>query len=221
MSRPRLLDLFCGAGGAGYGYHLAGFDVVGVDLDPQPNYPFEFHQADALAFPLDGFDAIHASPPCQAHTSMKRVAWNYKTDHQDFIWPVRARLRAAGVPYIIENVPEAPLLDPMRLCGTSFGLGVETCAGYREVRRHRLFESNTMLLSLPCNHKHKAIGIYGVVAHGRTAKLNFSRTDTVQLGRDAMQMPWCQNFHELAEAIPPAYTEHIGRQIVAAMEIAA
>ncbi len=106
MSRPRLLDLFCGAGGCSVGYHHAGFDVVGVDVNPQKNYPFEFHQADAMAYPLGGFDVIHASPPCQAFTKARKLQGN---THPDLIGPIRERLIAAGVPWVIENVPGAPL----------------------------------------------------------------------------------------------------------------
>ena len=111
----RLLDLFCGAGGASMGYHRAGFDVVGVDINPQPNYPFEFHRADAMEFPLDGFDVIHASPPCQAYCSFSK-----KLGHPDMIAGVRDRL--AGLAYVIENIPGSPLINPIRLCGSSFVL---------------------------------------------------------------------------------------------------
>ena len=139
---PRLLDLFCGAGGAAMGYHRAGFTVVGVDINPQRHYPFEFHQADALEFDVSGFDAIHASPPCQAFTAYKRRP-NHVGDYPDLIWPTRQKLIASGVPYVIENIPKAPLLNPITLCGSSFGL---------DVRRHRLFESNVPLLAPPCDH---------------------------------------------------------------------
>ena len=137
MTRPRLLDLFSGAGGAAMGYHEAGFDVVGVDIDPQPRYPFEFHQADALTFPLDGYDAIHASPPCQAYTQLG------KGEHPRLIEPIRVRLQSAGVPYVIENVVGAPLRNPVKLCGSTFGL---------HVKRHRLFETNVPMLVPPCYH---------------------------------------------------------------------
>jgi hypothetical protein len=127
--RPRALDLFCGAGGASMGLHRAGFEVVGVDACPQPEYPFAFVQADALTFPLDGFAFVWASPPCQAFTAYKR-----RTDHvrprRNLIPAVRARLAAAGVPYVIENVVGAPLRVPVMLCGSMFGL---------DVQRHRLF----------------------------------------------------------------------------------
>src|SRR6187200_2858563 len=117
--RPRLLDLFCCEGGAAIGYHRAGFDVVGVDIVDRPRYPFEFHQADALTYPLDGFDAIHASPPCQAYSITKNA---HDRQHPEMVEPVRARLVASGVPYVIENVVGAPLIDPVTICGSMFDL---------------------------------------------------------------------------------------------------
>jgi DNA (cytosine-5)-methyltransferase 1 len=156
----RLLDLFCGAGGAAMGYHRAGFDVVGVDHRPQPNYPFEFIETDALTFLREGgpirgwFDAIHASPPCQAYSAGARMRNGYAKDHPRLIEPLRELLIQTGLPYVIENVPEAPLRSPMRLCGSQFGL---------DVRRHRAFESNVLLLSNGCTHDHQGVvvGVYG------------------------------------------------------------
>src|SRR5690606_11269994 len=135
MTRPRLLDTYSCGGGAGYGYHLAGFDVVGVDIDPQPNYPFEFIQASALDVLADRefvsqFDAIHASPPCQAYTPLN--AYN-KKDYPDLVDETRELLEASGLPYVIENVPPAPLRDPAILCGKTLGL---------PMYRHRAFETN-------------------------------------------------------------------------------
>src|SRR5215467_701837 len=121
MTRPRLLDLFCGAGGAAMGYHRAGFDVVGVDIKPQPRYPFTFIQADAMTFPLEGFDAIHASPPCQAYI---RSGMYDKSRHPDLLPPVRCQLERSDVPWVIENVPGAPMRVDLKLCGCMFGLGV-------------------------------------------------------------------------------------------------
>jgi C-5 cytosine-specific DNA methylase len=143
--RPRLLDLFCGAGGAAMGYARAGFEVVGVDIAPQPRYPFEFHLEDALEFlPLrriwGDFDAIHASPPCQRWTRAQNAAQN-ADGHPDLITPLRPLLEATGLPYVIENVVGAPLRDPVKVCGLSLGLGV---------KRHRLFESNVSLFVPPC-----------------------------------------------------------------------
>ena len=119
--RPLLLDLFCGAGGAAVGYHRAGFDVVGVDNRPQPRYPYEFHQADAMTWPLDGYDVIHASPPCQAYANV--TAWRGRPDsHPDLLAETRQRLEDSGRPWVIENVPEAPIRADYLMCGSAFGL---------------------------------------------------------------------------------------------------
>jgi DNA (cytosine-5)-methyltransferase 1 len=206
--RLRLLDLFCGAGGAGAGYARAGFDVVGVDIADQPSYPFEFHQADALDFPLDGFDAIHASPPCQRYSALT-ARWGRQGDHPDLIAVVRERL--AGVPRVIENVPGAPLRDPVRLCGSSFGL---------DVRRHRLFETNWPLRGEPCDHPRQTPR-FPVPDRRRAGRLssvvpvygNPNYAGDVELWRAAMGIAW-MSATELREAIPPAYTEHIGRQLL-------
>ena len=205
MRRPRLLDLFCGAGGAGMGYHRAGFDVVGVDISPQPRYPFEFVQADAMTFPLEGFDAIHASPPCQAY-SVTRHNWNARSDHPDLLGPTRERLQEAGVPWIIENVPGAPMRTDLILCGSAFGLGIP---GY-QLRRHRWFElSSGWFFSPPCQHRGPVIGIYG--DHGRDGRRTegYGRYFTLEERREAMGINWMAR-KELDQAIPPAYTEYTG-----------
>jgi DNA (cytosine-5)-methyltransferase 1 len=229
--RPRLLDLFCGAGGASVGYRRAGFDVVGVDIRPQPNYPFEFVEYDAFEYlrgELAGrerglsrqFAAIHASPPCQAHTSMK-VMWNARDDHPDLIAPTRALLQATGLPYVIENVPGAPVSKLTRLCGSSFGLGVEAYDGWRQLRRHRYFETSFPMLSPPCQHEGATIGLYGDHARdqrrvdGKSRGKDFPDRDKLELGRKAMGMPWAQKWREISEAIPPAFTEHVGHQLLA------
>jgi DNA (cytosine-5)-methyltransferase 1 len=203
--KPRLLDLFCGAGGAAMGYQQAGFDVVGVDIVDQPRYPFEFHQADALTYPLDGFDAVHASPPCQAFTAYRRKGHGVGDGYPDLIAPMRSRLQTSGLPYVIENVPGAPLENPVQLCGSSFGL---------DVRRHRLFESSLALLALLCDH-----GWQKPRFPCATNRLNLRRTVEVgvwriplQVQQRAMGIDW-MTLEELSEAIPPAYTEHIGRQL--------
>ncbi len=222
--RPRLLDLFCGAGGAAMGYHRAGFDVVGVDLKPQPRYPFEFHQADALTFPTAGFDAIHASPPCQGYAAGPRNTnrkLGRKYDHPLLIEPMRERLLAAGVPFVIENVVGSPLLDPIRLCGTSFGL---------PLRRHRLFEMHPFALreAPPCRHDLFTEKRYwtGWTQDGHGVG-NKRRATTVQVYGNggekhewpkAMGIDW-MIYDELAEAIPPAYTEFVGRALAAAVEV--
>ena len=213
--RPLLLDLFCCAGGAAMGYHRAGFDVVGVDLAVQPNYPFPFVHADALDLDVDlsQFDAIHASPPCQRYSDLAYRNGNAE-DWPDLVAPVRAMLQAAGVPYVIENVEGAPLIDPTMLCGTMF-------PGLR-VLRHRLFETSFPLTAPPHRTPHPL-----VFTHDRR-KAHFGKLDqdtsfvqvtgggncTVANARDAMGIDWMTK-DELNEAIPPAYTEHIGAQLMA------
>lgn len=205
---PRLLDLFCGAGGAGTGYHRAGFDVVGIDIAPQPRYPFEFHQADALAYVVEHgheYDVIHASPPCQAYSRMRRIT---KRDYPDLIAPVRTLLRQTGRPYIIENVEHAPLQDYVVLCGTMFGL---------RVRRHRWFEiaPSRLMLTPPCScHDGVATGrligqrLRGPKPANRRIPPVFKESEKrTAIGVDWMTLAECQ------EAIPPAYTEWIAGQI--------
>lgn len=217
--KPRLLDLFCGAGGCSVGYHFAGFDVVGIDIEPQPNYPFEFIQADALealaAPDLDGgaFDAIHASPPCQAYSRLKSV--RLENDYPDLVAPTRALLDATGLPYVIENVPGSPVVGSLMLCGSSFGLG----SNGRYLRRHRYFELNWNLGSLvpPCDHRKRgAILVAGhtsmtaVKPNGQARSYQGSKDERAE----AMGIDWMTTA-EIAEAIPPAYTEFIGRQLLA------
>jgi len=205
MTKPRLLDLFCGAGGAAMGYYRAGFEVVGVDINPQPSYPFEFHQADAMTFPLDGFNVAHASPPCQGYTQLG----NKDGRHPLLIEPMRDRLKVAGIPYVIENVVGAPLLSPLLLCGSMFGLGV---------RRHRLFEADPMLWFTPgpCRHAGQEIRAYygkkgnNVQAIGRPPLLRGS----LEHAPADMGIDWMTTWDELREAVPPAYTQWIGTEIL-------
>jgi DNA (cytosine-5)-methyltransferase 1 len=212
--RPRLLDLFCGAGGAAMGYHRAGFEVVGVDIKPQPNYPFEFVCGDALEFLQgigwvdDHFDAIHASPPCQAHTTLRHRTGN---EYADLIPATRCALQATGLPYIIENVPGAPLLNPVTLCGTNFALGVDG----RRLHRHRLFESNVPIMAMPCWHQGQAVGVYGTGGGGQMTRGYKARG--VAQARIALGIDW-MTLAELAQAIPPAYTEHIGGYLLAELK---
>jgi DNA (cytosine-5)-methyltransferase 1 len=227
--RPRLLDLFCGAGGAAMGYSRAGFEVVGVDINPQPHYPFEFHLADAMTWPLDGFDVIHASPPCQAFTALKTM-YNAKP-HIDLLTPMRERLVAWGGPSVIENVAGAPMADYIRLCGTSFGLGT----GEAELRRHRWFEvrPEPPFPQPQCVHGGRlVIGVYG--GHGRdrrrmrpatvgvygSAGGTCVRDGTQQFSTaeraEAMGIDWMTG-NELSQAIPPAYTEWIGCRLLEAI----
>lgn len=209
----RLLDLFCGAGGCSVGYYRAGFEVVGVDNEPQPSYPFEFHQADAIEFLADHsheFDAIHASPPCQRFSVCQHIH-NNGDRYLDLIDPSRRALESTGLPWVIENVVGAPLNQPIMLCGLMFDL---------RVLRHRLFESNTTLFA-PLHPKHPQGNLtnscYGY-STGETgfvcvAGHNFVRT----AGAKAMGIDWMRRREELAQAIPPAYTENIGLQLLSLM----
>lgn len=215
----RILDLFCNAGGAGMGYHRAGFEVVGVDLEPQRNYPFAFIQHDALTLDrrfLRSFDAIHASPPCQGYTGMNAPG---QVGAPQLIDLTRRMLQVTGLPYVIENVEGAvwDMRNPITLCGSMFGLGAQGC----QLRRHRLFESN-IAISAPSPCKHDArpvIGVYGGHARRRAASAGGRGTRDVWEGghraamSEAMGMTWA-TCAEMSEAIPPAFTEHLGRQLL-------
>ncbi len=208
--KPKLLDLFCGAGGASMGYHRAGFEVEGVDIESQPHYPFKFYQADALEFPLEGYDVYHASPPCQAYSRAKNNG--SCKDALGLIPETRRILIATGKPFIIENVEGAPLITPARLCGASFGLGV---SGF-DLNRHRLFESNFPILTSPCqHHRGRTIGVYG---NGTNSyhRNKFGRCVTVDEMREAMGIDWMVR-KELSQAIPPCYTCFIGKYLLAAL----
>lgn len=218
---PRLLDLFCGAGGAAMGYHRAGFQVVGVDIKPQPNYPFTFVQHDALECSVESlrqYDAIHASPPCQHYSTL--ASMHPEGEWPDLIPATRELLISSGRPFVMENVETAPLLrhpglfgiHGFRLCGTAFGLG----ARGMELRRHRLFETNVRLPDPPsCQHRLKTIGVYGHGGHSGKHRMAYAHE-----ARKAMCIDW-MNRDEMCEAIPPAYTEWIGTQLIASMEAAA
>jgi DNA (cytosine-5)-methyltransferase 1 len=226
--RPRLLDLFCGAGGCTKGYQQAGFRVVGVDIKPQPNYcGDDFVQLDALAVLLDlasdgttharGFDAVHSSPPCQFATAYKRTG-NVK-ESPNLILATRTLLIASGLPYVIENVENArsELRDPVMLCGSGFGL---------DVQRHRLFETNFPLMSPGCSHGQWAADRFpGGRSKGRTGSSQGLVRGTVEVGswdipldvqQRAMDIDW-MTLPELSQAIPPAYCEHIGHYLLAAV----
>lgn len=198
--KPRLLDLFCGAGGAARGYRLAGFHVVGVDKEDQPNYcGDEFVKADALDHPLTGFHAVHASPTCQ-HRARVTDWRGSRESHPDTLTPMLARLRAAGVPYVVENVPEAAdvLRPDFLLCGTQFGL---------HVRRHRIFERGfwdgyELLPRCTC--------------YRRPGLVPFEHKDERAFA-DAMGCTW-MTAREGRQAIPPAYTRFIGEQLLAHLE---
>jgi DNA (cytosine-5)-methyltransferase 1 len=215
MVLMRLLDLYCKAGGASKGYADAGFDVVGIDIKKQKRYPYEFIQADCLEILQDmeylrTFDVITASPPCQTHSRTKhlRDAQGKSTDKVDLIPQTRQALIESGKPYVIENVPGAPLVNPVQFCGSSFGL---------KVRRHRLFESSIGIVGSVCKHKEqgKPVGIYGsmrdeIPQGGHTAK-------TIEQAREAMGIEW-MIWGELVEAIPPRYTYEIGKQLLSVLQ---
>jgi len=188
-----LLDLFCGSGGAAMGYSQAGFTVVGVDIAPQPHFPFEFIQADAMTYPLDSFDAIHASPPCQRFARV--TAWRgSRDDHSDLLTPMLKRLSVVSVPWVVENVPEAGLRADYRLCGTQFGL---------KVKRHRDFQRGNWTayeLIQPCQ------------CSGNRSLLPFMHKGERAFA-DAMGCTWMTNT-EARQAIPPAFTEYIGSQLM-------
>ena len=208
---PRLLDLFCGAGGGARGYHDAGFEIIGVDIKPQPNYPYTFVLASAMTYPLEGFDLIHASPPCQHYSIGTRTGpYGNPAQYPDLIALVRNRIQ--HLPFVIENVQGASswMNDPIVLCGEMFGLNVV---------RHRLFESN-LNLEAPIHKPH----LRPVMHRTRQGKL-VQRSAYCQVaghGGDSTQFSlaaWSQAMGiawmtktELIEAIPPAYTQHIGRQ---------
>ena len=194
--KPVALDLFCCQGGASYGLDAAGFQVVGIDIVPQPNYPFPFIRADAITTLPVGFDFIWASPPCQKHTLAQRIQGN---DHPDLIEPTRAMLRASGIPYVIENVVGAPLENPVMLCGAMFHL---------LTYRHRNFECS-FPVEAPHHPRHQAPNrkMGRPVQDGEMMHIvgNFSG---VQRARDIMGTQW-MNRDGLREAIPPAFAKFI------------
>ncbi len=217
--RPRLLDLFCGAGGAAMGYYRAGFDVVGLDIRPQTHYPFPFWRTDVMGLMdwrpewVRDFEVIHASPPCQlfSRAGKLREAQGSKASTIDLLTPIRPLLEATGLPYVIENVEGAPM-DGVRVCGSAFGLGV---------RRHRLFESNVPISGTACDHKTQGrpIGVYyrpgdDIPHGGKTAR------DLAE-GKTAMGVDWDVTWDELKEAVPPSYTEWVGRQLIASLQAVA
>lgn len=211
MTRPLLLDLFCGAGGAAMGYSRAGFDVVGVDIKPQPHYPFEFIHCDALAYMERGpglaFDAVHASPPCQRYS--RATPHRTRANHPDLVPETRNALRSWGLPYVIENVEFAPMPSAAKVCGSYFGLPIQ---------RHRLFETSFACMGASCNHYSlpKDIPIF---RHGVWYMSRFVNVYGTGGGKardkwaEAMGIDWMTPA-ELGQAIPPAYTEFIGSQLI-------
>lgn len=199
---PRLLDLFCGAGGSAVGYHRAGFDdIVGVDIVPQPNYPFTFIHGDALdEIGFDEFDLIHASPPCQAFTVARVI---HGRSHPDLVPATRAMLDRSGRPYIIENVPGAPIRRDVELCGSMFGLRTRN----GQLLRHRWFELSypAPILVPPHQHDGPTISVFGHGGHIYHGVADW---------REVMGIDWMTR-DELAQAIPPAYTQWLGQQFLA------
>ena len=235
--RPRLLDLFCGAGGAAMGYHRAGFEVLGVDIAPQPHYPFTFVQADAMTYPLDGFDAIHASPPCQGYSRMRRLPWLADRVYPLLLADTWDRLVEHGTPWVIENVMDAPMPHSTVLCGWTLGL---------PIYRHRRFGSSHLILAPP-HRKHVQViapgrrnlnerrtasgGVMGVLPYGTTEGIERSFGTLIVVPdpcghpagsaaphvKEAMGIDWMTR-DELTQAVPPAYTEHIGAQLRAHLD---
>lgn len=227
--KPRLLDLFCCEGGAAAGYAAAGFEVVGVDIVAQPNYPFEFVQGDAVecliellsggriaGHTLRWFDAIHASPPCQAFSPASNITGT-KANHPNLIPQTRILLERSRKLWVMENVPAAPLLNPMLLCGTMFGLGLRWMGQDFELRRHRHFESSVFLMSAGgCSHKLRTAGSYGQGGAYKPKPGHGGRVVPPRRERMALLgIPHEMTIHGTAQAIPPAYTEFIGEQLLA------
>lgn len=234
MSKPILLDLCCCAGGAGMGYYLAGFTVVGCDIEPQPYYPFTFYRMDAIEF-LNKFhtqaQAVHGSPPCHKWSALAEL--HQDKEYPDLIGPIRNAIIETGLPYVIENVPKAPLINPIMLCGTMFGL--QTKHG-SQLRRHRIFEVPWMKdrTTPPCNHNDSsAIVVYGGGQHPARRRVpatigvygnspGVSVRDGLQFfssedRQDAMGISWIRG-KALSQAIPPAYTKFLGDRLRAHLE---
>jgi DNA (cytosine-5)-methyltransferase 1 len=210
--KMKLLDLFCCGGGASKGYELAGFEVVGVDNQPQPKYRGTFIQADAIEYLIahgHEYDVIHASPPCQKWSLASMQHRLKGKDYPDFISVTREYLIASGKPYVIENVPGAPLINPITLCGSMFSAAN---GGQLRTYRHRLFESNLPLTAPKCHHK------WPNAKMGRPAKewefIHFVGHYTdAKIVREMLGLEWLSK-KEIAQCVPPQYTEFIGRQIL-------
>lgn len=231
--RPLLLDLFCGAGGAATGYYRAGFDVLGVDIKPQKRYPFAFSQDDAMSvlarlakgkvwraadgrrFRRRDFAVIHASPPCQRYSAASNIHGG--DHHPDLVVPVRELLIASDRTYVIENVPRSPLRMAVNICGLALGLNV---------KRHRWFESNILLFGTECgDHSKDYLIVFGGGARGRAHQIGRTKkggpiihrpTISVERAREAMGIDWMTR-DELSQAVPPKYTEFLGKQLLAAL----
>lgn len=217
-NRPRLLDLFCGAGGCSVGFHRAGFrEVVGVDITEHPDYPFELIIANAMEVLADipylqTFDAVSASPPCPRFST---ITPNPEL-HPDLLTPTVAALRLAGVPWVVENVPGAPAPNPVMFCGQAMGLP--------GIRRHRLFGSDHLLMSPGCGCSHQPVyGIYGDHGdlNGKVPGRSGQKARDAKHAGELMGIDWMTSWDDLADAIPPAYTEYIGEQLLAQLGVAA
>ncbi len=214
--RPRLLDLFSGAGGSAMGYYRAGFEVIGVDNRPMPRYPFEFHEADALKYLKKHgreFDVIHASPPCQRYSQVNRRSHLKGKEYPDLIATTRQALEGSGRFWVIENVETAPLQAAVRLCGSYFML---------PIRRHRIFESNILLFGTPCQHRWQlrsgkryptCFQEKGGLRRKSTVVQIYGHTHGVGLWPQALGIDW-MNRDEMTQAIPPVYTEFLGKQLL-------
>lgn len=208
--KPKLLDLFSGAGGAAMGYHRAGWEVVCVDIVPQPRNPFEFHRADALHFLAEHwreFDAVHGSPPCQRYSGMSACRPGLSDDYPDLIAATRGLLDLTCLPYVMENVVGSPLRPDLMLCGAMFG---------RETYRHRVFESNVFLWQ-PEHPRHTVRASKAGHWEPGTYISVSGNCSPIALAREVMDIEW-MNRRELGEAIPPYFTQHIGAQLLAAIE---
>ena len=218
MTRPLMVDLYCGLGGAAMGYFLAGWDIVGVDSVPQPDYPFTFIQADITKMRIrwKRARAIHASPPCKVHTLSRHQSTNHNRQHEDLIPFTRELLEDSGLPYVIENVPTAPLIDPLTLCGSMFGLRTEKY----ELKRHRLFEGNWDMPEPPADRcgTRIAVSVYG--DHPKITGTRLRKRDGAMV-RGTIDMPnglayqlmgitWATSVRQFSQAIPPAYTQFLG-----------
>ena len=220
--KPRLLDLFCCAGGAGKGYADAGFEVVGVDIDPQPNYPFEFHQADAIEFVRDHgheFDAIHASPPCQTFSRTKTL---HDNEHPDLIEPTRQALVESGKPWVIENVVGAPLINPIKLTGQHFGMVAPDVDGVPlKLVRARLFESNVPLTAPTTFFRNAHIqtaSVYGAGGgwtpkHRDNPERRGGYIPHASVISELLGIDWMTK-HEMSQSIPPVFTEWVGHALI-------
>jgi DNA (cytosine-5)-methyltransferase 1 len=221
--RPRVLDLYCSAGGVARGLMQAGFSVTGVDILPQPHYPGdEFIQADALEYlrtaDLSKFGLIWASPPCQRYTSLRHASGRHRS--ADLIGPTREALKRTGLPYVIENVVGAPLIDPVMLCGSSFRLETHRYPNGWRIERHRLFETSFPLLALACQHDGRPVcGVYGghFRDRRRTKGTNHRGGSNIptKLGFKAMGIPRdAMTVAEISDAVPPAYSRWIAERFL-------